>query len=551
MLRTKIIKWYKAASLTVKLKSSYYVVILIPTLFFTLLFLFTFSTLMRSQLKLEAENVVKQNILDIDNKVEQVESSLNYVTSNYSVKEFLTNTQLSYDEIRELATNNIGPLLYNIILSSKTIYKMEIYLDRELLVLKDLVKTPENVRDSTWYKETEKSNEPIWWYENQQLFVTKKIVDDISKEPIGIVKLVVNEDMITDSVKHYLSLPALIEIIHNDKIISSIETTNNKGKKNYQLKRNLKMNNNWKIHYSISSSYFKPVFNNMLYLTLLLFLLCLILVSALIQIISKSILKRVFVLTYQMKKVEEGELTIDIDTTWGDEIGILSRSFERMIGKINNLINTVYKKDMTQKELEINLLKAKINPHFLYNILSTINWLALENKDFKISKITTDLATFYRTALNQGSDISTIENEIKNIKAYIELQLVARDYSFDVSYDIDLDCFDIKIPTFILQPLVENAIVHGVDQKRLGRGAVVISAKIIKDSVIISVIDNGPLLYSGHQEVTIPYDEFGYGLKNVSERLNLFFEQDIIVDITGSPQGTVASFSFINIEKSE
>ena len=108
-------------------------------------------------------------------------------------------------------------------------------------------------------------------------------------------------------------------------------------------------------------------------------------------------------------------------------------------------------------------LQAQINPHFLYNSLSIINWKALEADQEDISKVTLALSTYYRTSLNRGETMTTVENEINNIRAYLGIQLIMHDNSFKVIEDIDMDAGGYRIPKLILQPLVENSIDHGLD----------------------------------------------------------------------------------------
>ena len=156
-----------------------------------------------------------------------------------------------------------------------------------------------------------------------------------------------------------------------------------------------------------------------------------------------------------------------------EEIHVLAQSIQGMLGKIKQLIRQVYAKEIERQDLELNLLQAKISPHFLYNNLSAINWLAIDCGEEKISEITTEMATFYRTALNKGNNIDRLSVEITNIKSYINLQLIAHENEFDVEYDIDEGLLECVVPIFILQPLVENAIEHGINyQEEIdGKGA--------------------------------------------------------------------------------
>ena len=164
----------------------------------------------------------------------------------------------------------------------------------------------------------------------------------------------------------------------------------------------------------------------------------------------------------QVKKVKDGNFEIQIAESSQDEIGELARNINKMLRKIQTLIDEVYKSKLDKKSLELDLLQSKINPHFLYNNLSAINWIAIEKGEDRIYEITTELATFYRTALNKGINVDLLNVDVETIKAYVKLQLMAHDEGFDVEYKIEPSLLDEMVPIFILQPLVENAVQHGI-----------------------------------------------------------------------------------------
>ena len=143
-----------------------------------------------------------------------------------------------------------------------------------------------------------------------------------------------------------------------------------------------------------------------------------------------------------------------------DEVGVLIRAFRRMMDEMNRLISEVYESKILLQNTEMRALQAQINPHFLYNSLSIINWKAIEAGNADISKVTLALSTYYRTSLNRGETMTSVENEISNIRAYLKIQLIMHDDSFRAEEEIDQDIMECRIPKLILQPLVENAIDH-------------------------------------------------------------------------------------------
>lgn len=194
-----------------------------------------------------------------------------------------------------------------------------------------------------------------------------------------------------------------------------------------------------------------------------------------------------------------------------------------MLNRLNEQIDETYRSKIIQKEAELKALQSQINPHFLYNTLSFINWKALKNDAPEISHIVTSMSKFYRTALNQGNNIITVRNELENIKSYIEIIQVMGDYSFDVVYKIDEEVNEYSTINLILQPLAENAIKHGIKQKNNGKGLLYVSAWLDKGTINFAIEDNGPGMEKETIDTILTMQSTGYGLRNVNERLQLRF----------------------------
>lgn len=194
-----------------------------------------------------------------------------------------------------------------------------------------------------------------------------------------------------------------------------------------------------------------------------------------------------------------------------------------MILQIKALIEDVYESRLIQKDYEMKALQAQINPHFLYNSLSLINWMALETDQEDIIKITLSLSTFYRTALNKGKNILRVRDEIKNMRSYLDIQLMMHDYEFDVDVQVEEDILDYNILNLILQPLIENAINHGIDLKTNGRGCIKIIGEKQNDEIVLIVSDNGVGMSNEQAESILTNKSNGYGVKNVNERIKLYY----------------------------
>lgn len=174
-----------------------------------------------------------------------------------------------------------------------------------------------------------------------------------------------------------------------------------------------------------------------------------------------------------------------------------------------------------------------------------MNWMAIRSNQMEISKVTLALSTFYRTALSKGEDVVTVENCIQNMEAYLEIQLTMHDHNFSVDWDIDPTIKNEKMPKLLLQPVVENAIEHGLDEKEDGDKKIFLSFKGKGDDVEITVRDNGLGMEQEKAETLVTYQAKGYGLKNVNDRIRLLYGENYGIHIFSSPdEGTTVIMKF-------
>jgi two-component system, sensor histidine kinase YesM len=173
----------------------------------------------------------------------------------------------------------------------------------------------------------------------------------------------------------------------------------------------------------------------------------------------------------------------------------------------------------------LKALQAQINPHFLYNTLASISWLGMRNNEKEITKMSNALAKFYKVSLSKGRNIITVKDEIEHVKAYIDIQDIRYKNKLSIIYSIDeelLETFTIKL---ILQPFIENAIMHGMwkEKEKINMHLIV---KKFEDNVIWQVIDDGIGISRGRQQelmVNTEHVASGYGVINVDQRIKIFY----------------------------
>jgi len=226
-----------------------------------------------------------------------------------------------------------------------------------------------------------------------------------------------------------------------------------------------------------------------------------------------------------MTEIESGLTEVEIDEKGCYEAQSLARHFNIMIHKIDKLMLEVTEKEKHLRASEISTLHSQINPHFLYNTLDTIVWMAEFNDSEKVIEITKALATFFRLSLSGGNELTTVENELEHVRQYLFIQ--KERYGDQLAYQVDCDesLRQIPIPKIILQPIVENALYHGI--RGLDKqGHIEISAKKHGDDIHFIIKDNGEGFKLGQldQSVSSKMAKLGgVGIKNVDQRIKLYY----------------------------
>ncbi|MFT5874924.1 MAG: two-component system sensor histidine kinase YesM, partial [Clostridium sp.] len=166
-----------------------------------------------------------------------------------------------------------------------------------------------------------------------------------------------------------------------------------------------------------------------------------------------------------IKKVEQGDLTARMDVKSSDEIGQLGHSLNNMISETQVLINKLIREEQEKKEVELEALHAQINPHFLYNTLNTIKWMAKIQGNNAVSKAITALVKLLRISINLGKEMITLQEEIDYVKNYMLIQKLRFSTCINIKYNIDESCKELTVPKLILQPIVENSIIYGMEDE--------------------------------------------------------------------------------------
>ena len=274
-----------------------------------------------------------------------------------------------------------------------------------------------------------------------------------------------------------------------------------------------------------------------------LLLLLMIAVTGVIYWYSKDFSSRVELLVKKFRRAETGDLSVSEKISGTDEIAVLDQQFNRMLGKLDQLIKTSYVQKLENKEAQLKNLQLQINPHFLYNTLETISSIAAVKQVFVVCDICGKLGEIFRYSLGKDyGELVPLEQEMTHIKNYMFIQKIRYGDRLQVFYNIDVDAAHVHIPRFILQPIVENAISHGLSNLT-SVGTLEVSAFEKKDRLYIEIEDDGEgMVREKVAEITRfintakPVEgKKNIGIRNVNQRIKLAYGEAYGITIRSAP----------------
>lgn len=269
--------------------------------------------------------------------------------------------------------------------------------------------------------------------------------------------------------------------------------------------------------------------------------------GVLIYFFSRSFTRRLSILSNTMHEVEKGNLQVELKTQDSDEIGMLYQAFNYMLRNMNALVKEQYENGKAIKSAELKALQAQINPHFLYNTLDLINWEAMDHNAPEIAEISRALARYYKISLNRGEDLISLNEELRHVETYVQIQNYRFDNRISLHIDVPEELRGLKIQKIVLQPLVENAILHGMLMLEKGeRGTVTITGWKQSGDLFLTVKDEGVGMPASQLRNILTdkpvVDRHGYGIRNIHKRLQLQYGEKYGLHFDSTPgKGTTVT----------
>ncbi len=538
----RMIKFFRNMKFRYKLITTYILLGIIPMTIMGLVWYNQTRTILMKQEKSSIENYLTQAVSNMDNQLRIYNNLSDYIAFNQQISHVVSHEYDSYYDMYNQFSNVLDPMLASLKYFHSDINQITIYTKNNVVKHNTTLAPITEIENEDWYKII-KGNNDIHWFVSQdekKVFCARNIPTLENNYEVGVLYVQVDYEKLFESFKQMndsnYGIFIMDELGNNIFNFDQFEDPNksrkmtfdefNKGigKENiYTIVTAHSVNNNWTVSLYKPQKLIYESTNFMITGNVIAIMLLIVFSIIITSVLSKVMVSGLEKLRANMEEVEKGNMEITVKSNNEDEVGALIRGFEKMIIQIKALIEDVYESRLIQKDYEMKALQAQINPHFLYNSLSLINWMALETDQEDISKITLSLSTFYRTALNKGKNILRVRDEIKNMRSYLDIQLMMHDHEFDVDVEIDECILDHNILNLILQPLIENAIDHGIDLKTDGRGGIKIIGKKQNDEIVLIVSDNGVGMSKEQAESILTNKSNGYGVKNVNERIKLYY----------------------------
>ncbi|MBB6673821.1 cache domain-containing sensor histidine kinase [Cohnella nanjingensis] len=547
-----------------KLILSYLIVILVPLLTLGLYSFNQSKLFLRKQAEQGLRETVGTMAERLNAKLEWYDGIVQSVVSNTGFHKIFSNQYTDLTVMSEDVRNVLEPNFNTVLYLNKEIEQMTVY-SQGMPEFGNYMRNMEQVRSEGWFGDATASNHTAWSFTPQAILAARafpamyvnkntavlyikldkrQVLDEIGKSNLDQYGIVISDDR--KSVL-YANRNAADEEgpLRPEEAVKLTDGIVKVHDVSYIVVRKPIPFPGWTLYCYVPIDRLAADPGSIVRATFVVILICLAIVLALVWIFSHTMIKPIRHLNRKMTQAGEGDLTVVVHSSAKDEIGQLTNLFGQMLNRINELIREMYQNKIIQKEAELKALQSQINPHFLYNTLSIIYWKAVQLGADDIGRIATSLSRFYRTALNKGSNVIPIRNEIDNIRSYLNIQLIMHDHNFDVVYSIDERLYEYDMLNLMLQPIVENAIDHGIDLKTDGRGILTISGTLDGDQVVIVIEDNGPGIEPELKERLLSNHSTGYGLKNVHERIRLFFGERYGITIQSEPGiGTRMSILF-------
>lgn len=573
----KLLHWVNGIKLRYKLAIIYSMFCFLPVMLLFWLSFLQMRSIIGDKEKMNLQSYLQQSVSSMDRTLDGYNSLSDYIAFDRTLAEvFSMEYGTPYEQYEQL-TQKVDPILRSSSYFHGGMQRITIYTDNGMVKHDTTVAPVSEIEETDWYQKTLEHPGLNWFvnYQEKTLFSARKLSFSGVREGVNILYMDVDyQKLFTPYAETLISECGLYITDQEGKLVfeesrfsgknqsydltySEFLEQRNRGSTDYTILCEESNTTGWTVWLyqpvGLAGEAMRPI-GVMAGVTIL---ICIFAAVLAYFITSGMVSGRIERLTCLMQEVQEGSMDMQVGSDDRDEIGMLYRGFGSMMKRIRTLINEVYLGKITQKEAELKALQAQINPHFLYNTLSLINWKALAAGEEDISRMTLAMSTFYRTALNRGKNVLQVEAELSNTRAYLEIQSMLHDGDFDYEIEVQPEILQCESLNLILQPLVENAIHHGIEEKTDGRGKISVRGWKEDNCVWFMVEDNGVGMEQKVADKILTMESKGYGVRNVDERIRLCYGEKYAMKVESVVgKGTKMTIHFpakqlVDIQKSQ
>lgn len=585
-----ILSFYKS-HYNAKLFLSYLLILLIPLALMTLYFYHASAKNAYSNAQYTAEKALHQSVSYLDDKILSYKNIINVVSYDENIQNIL---QTSEENRRESngswslnLESNTGNLIYTMN-SSQDIGDIRLY---------SLEGSNTFENSSAWFSLTEEEqrqweeyyslidDEGYFWIAPDSFSSSRRLahitlfkkIPSVSRlfSYVGLISATLEDDVFDDVLSHAASTPNTSVLLYNERyqLIDSFGNDDSLLEEKtlqqldglmhpkdalsiYEIEHDGEIylagyseidNSDWTllilIPKSDTLSASTPYINQLFVVVVLLFILAI----PVLYITSKSMSTGIQNLNAHITDAIRNNYKSIPLYSRTDEVGQLATNFNKILTQINELIAAQYRSGYELKNLELQMLQSQINPHFLYNTLDMICWLSYPIEDQRINRLAGELGKFYKLSLGHGETIVTVADELEHVRAYTAIQNIRFDDKITLDIRVPDELLPIPMIKLLLQPLVENSILHGIREKEDETGTIVIDGRLENDTVILTVTDDGVGMSEEKIQVLFspPSSSSGYAIWNIDERLKLTYGPDYGLHYTSVPgEGATAEIRF-------
>lgn len=563
-----------STSIRIKLLVTFFILIMLPLGLFTYITYLRISSMVHNQTLTSASQVFNEAASILDKDFDNMLNVSDIITHDSFIYEPLTRNPEAYNPLDQIKDYNRIIDMFSYLKRSTEIDNIKIYVNDKFYYSEDNnnLSSRSKIMGSYWYKTLKNQGEGKMWcppsyFEDETgkgngFFSYAKIMYDVNK--LNEVSAVLRVDLTEEKVKNAIDNASITKnsvvfITDGKNIVLSSAYPNNLdiGLNQFQSLKPDKWSALTMDRQKLYLNYKKlqstcwylvsvipdrdiTVFVNKLKNEMLLLMLFIALIAYILAyLISNSSVKRLSLLTFEMRKIVKGNLDVSVKKKGNDEIGKLMEAFNKMASMISILIKEKYKMGQEVKSAELKALQAQINPHFLYNSLDLINCIAIKHNIIDIVKMVNSLAKFYKISLSRGMDVIPVKDEINHVSLYVQIQNMRFENRIGFELMIDDEVYNYTIIKILLQPLVENSILHGIFENDRKSGTIKVSGKLKNDTIIFLVEDDGVGMSEEKVRNILSEERLnnnhGYGVKNINDRIKLHYGNGYGLTYTSAP----------------